>query len=74
MAYNLNHVKMYNPVSFSFLFKMLFFFQASDFSDVGDWPTLGEAAMAVTVVRPKEEIVAATGSSNMKSRLWADEV
>lgn len=53
--------------------------QASDFSDVGDWPTLGEAA-SLPVVRPKEEggtgaatLVAASGTG-LKSRAWAEEV
>ncbi len=60
---------------FFILFKQI---QASDFSDVGDWPTLGEAA-SLPVVRPKEEVagaatlVAALGTG-LKSRAWADEV
>lgn len=39
--------------------------QASDFSDVGDWPTLGEAAMT----RPKEEIVQVG-----RNTTWTEEV
>ena len=48
--------------------------QASDFSDVGDWPTLGEAAVAAAVVRPKEEVPTVTVSVINKARTWADEV
>ncbi|KAK4019727.1 hypothetical protein OUZ56_001736 [Daphnia magna] len=48
--------------------------KASDFSDVGDWPTLGEAAVAAAVVRPKEEIPTVTVSVVNKPRTWADEV
>ena len=48
--------------------------QASDFSDVGDWPTLGEAAVAAAVVRPKEEVPTVTVSVISKDRTWADEV
>merc|ERR1711911_283758 len=44
--------------------------KASDFSNVGDWPTLGEAASAVTVTRPKEEVA----TDNIKNRPWADEI
>jgi len=44
--------------------------KASDFSNVGDWPTLGEAASAVTVIRSKEEVA----TDNLKSRPWADEI
>ncbi|EFX64864.1 hypothetical protein DAPPUDRAFT_304229 [Daphnia pulex] len=50
--------------------------KASDFSDVGDWPTLGEAAVAAAVVRPKEEVpTVVTVSVISKTRTtWADEV
>lgn len=44
--------------------------KASDFSNVGDWPTLGEAASAVTVIRSKEEVA----TDNIKNRPWADEI
>ena len=51
------------------------FNQASDFSDVGDWPTLGEAAHATTLVRPKDDVsISAPVTGVNKSRTWADEV
>jgi len=43
--------------------------KASDFSNVGDWPTLGEAALAVTV--KKDETAP---ENNIKNRPWADEI
>lgn len=50
--------------------------KASDFSDVEDWPTLGEAAQVATVVRSKDEVPVApiTGSSISRGRAWAEEV